>query len=137
MDAVSATASIIAIIGAALNSLNAITRILGGIKDGPAHIQDLIVKMKDLESLLVQLQSLQQGTHGRGVGFNELAILTRRCWDDLHSFESELVKHHIGLGGGGWRALREGIRAMLGREKFHKMGQKMSDYYDVFTAQLC
>jgi predicted nuclease with TOPRIM domain len=134
MEALGATASIIAIVTAALHSAKTIRDILSGIKDGPTHVRELEAKTEDLRGLLKQLRNLEN--RQSGAEFDELRASARRCAVDLHEFGEKLAKLQNVPGDRRWAKVRNGVKSMLREDDFVCMGRKLSHYVDFFTAQL-
>jgi hypothetical protein len=134
MDPLSLTAGIIAVVTAALQSTRVIKDVLGGIKDGPAHIHELTNLMDDLRGLLKQLRDL--GNRTRGGAFDELKALTSRCADDLQVFEAKISKLRNIPGDKRWAKVRKRLKAVIREEDFLSMAKNMDRYINVFSAQL-
>ena len=86
MDGLSVAANIISIVTAGVRSAVVIREILNGIKDGPAHVRELGIKVDEVSGLLKQLKVLQQ--HVSGNELDELSTMTQRCAAELETFET-------------------------------------------------
>lgn len=109
MDGVSGAASVITVVGVALNSTQAIYSFVSGIKNGPKTIQQIMSSIQDLSKLLNQLQ-------GRTDQFDLAAQLddtVKRCAQDLKAFEQGLAKLSPLVGNRGvrlWKKLKTSLR---------------------------
>jgi hypothetical protein len=134
MEALGATASILAVVIAALRSAKIIHELLDGIKNGPTHIGELNSKIETLSGLLGQLERVGQRLSGKDI--DELKKSTSRCADDLLTFRNKLSKLQNTPGEKSWDRVKKVVKSTLKEEDFLSMGRRLSDYVGVFTVQL-
>lgn len=91
MDALSAGAGAVAFITLALQSTKVLYTIISAIRDCPKHVKDLSHDVEQLQSILgrlAQCRAILQDDQS-------LAVLTRRCSDDISLFVCRLQKMQI------------------------------------------
>jgi len=134
MDGLSVAANIISIVTAGVRSAVVIREILNGIKDGPAHVRELGIKVDEVSGLLKQLKVLQQ--HVSGNELDELSTMTQRCAAELETFEGKISKLRNVPGDRRWAKVRKGLKTILKEDDFLSMSRRLSHYIGVFGVQL-
>jgi hypothetical protein len=134
MDPLSTTASVIAVVTAALQCAKTIREIVCGIRDGPTHIAELGTKMSDIRDLLKQLKAVGQRITGNE--FDDLKATMQRCASDLATFERKILKVREVPGEKKWAKVKKRIKATLKEDDFLSMGRKVAQYIETIGVQL-
>jgi hypothetical protein len=134
MEPLSTTASVIAIVTAALQCTKTIHEIICGIRNGPTYVQELSVKMSDLRGLLNQLKVV--GHRITGDQFDELKATMQRCANDLAIFEGKILKLREVPGEKKRAKVKKRIKAMLKEDDFLSIGRKVTQYIEMIGVQL-
>jgi hypothetical protein len=129
MDAVGATASIVGIITAALQSTKIIYQIIEGIKDAPTVIKDLGEKVKIIEDALLRMRNIQLPSQS-------LKDRMKKCQHDLESF-SRKVKTLSDAFNGESRSnkFRKGLKVWFKEEEFRDMNRILNDHQRFFILE--
>jgi len=134
MDPLSTTASVIAVVTAALRCAKTIREIICGIRDGPTYVQELGMKMSDIRDLLNQLKAVGQRITGNE--FDELKATMQRCANDLAMFEEKILKLREVPGEKKWAIVNKRIKATLKEDDFLSMGRRVTQYIETIGVQL-
>ncbi|CCX04290.1 hypothetical protein FPQ18DRAFT_380526 [Pyronema domesticum] len=128
MDAVGATASIVGIITAALQSTKFIYQIIERIKDAPTVIKELGEKVKVLEGALLRMSNIQLPSQ-------LLKDRMEKCQRDLESFSKKVQKISDAFNGESRsNKLRKGFQVWFKEDKF--MNSALDEYRQFFILEM-
>lgn len=133
MDPVGTTASLIAILGLALQSAKTIHQAISDFRDREEVVQRALRNLSSLQSLLQQLSELRDGL----VTDARLPILIKHCKVDLDRFEVEIAKFRTlrsdKMIQKAWKRFKS---TMLGSEGLAQIGNTMQAHVTVLGLQL-
>ena len=132
MDPLSGTASVIAILGLSLQSIQVIYQAISGVKDGHEAIQHILDVLKTLESLLQQLKSLRTGFESDA----DLPVLVQKCAADLEILERKARKVRILPTDKKLSKAWTGIKLILGKNDVTRMRDVLQAHVASLALQL-
>jgi hypothetical protein len=137
MDGVSAAASIVALLTAALQSASAIHAVVSGIRDGPKEVSQLVSALNDLNRELQQLSNIQASRQDGGAeDVSDLGQLVDSCVRDVDRFRRRLAEmQHVSADKTLGRALKQ-FKLILHKGEFQKMWQTIRDHKEGLSLQL-
>ncbi|KAF2806383.1 ankyrin [Mytilinidion resinicola] len=94
MDAVSAGASVLAIVGFALQGTKILYESISGVKDAPPRVKSLASAVADLKSILTQLQSCRALTDP-DADLQNIISLIQACSRDVQRYQKNINKLQI------------------------------------------
>lgn len=131
MDVLSGAASVIAVVGFALGSTQAIYDIISGIKKGPKVIESMKSSLQDLLKLLLQLKGCTDQVYLAA----DLEGSVSKCVQDLKASEDQLAKLCLGSDS---RAVRfwNNIKAALQEKDLERMSAMIQRHVASLSLQL-
>jgi Mg2+ and Co2+ transporter CorA len=130
VEAISAVASVIGVVTAAVQSTKYSYQMIEGIKDAPSMIRKLGDKIKNLEDALVQLKCIQSPSP-------RLKPKVEECQRDLKEFSRKVEKKISDLEGKSRsRKIRKSFQVWFSDEEYKSMNENLDDYVQFFSFQI-
>ena len=137
MDPLSGTASVIAVVTAALQSGIAIHKAVAGIRDGPEQVARLASAVEDLNGLLRQLSTMPAVSQdNRPEDLPELREAMVRCAKDVESFNKKLAKLAVVPTDKTLRKAWKQVNSLVRKDEFRDMRQSVLHHISSLTSQL-
>ena len=137
MDAVGGTASILALVGFALQSTKTIYQAISGIKNGPEQVQKLASAVHNLQLVLEQISTCQAvKLAGTETNLKVITDLIEACNKNVSRYENKLTKVRISLNdkkvGKAWKK----IKAVLQENDLQRMWTEVNNHVAALGLQL-
>jgi len=134
MDPLSGTASVIAVVTAALQTGIAIHKAVSGIRDAPQQVSRLASTFDDLNSLLHQLADILTCSPDEQSG--DLSKLVDRCVADINAFKGKLAKLNAAPGERPLSRTWKRVKKFIHQDEFGGMGLVVRDHITSLKFQL-
>ena len=137
MDAVGSTASILALVGFALQSTKTIYQTISGIKNGPEQVQQLASAVHNLQLVLTQISTCRAvKLVGPETNLKVITDLIEACHKNVSRYENELTKVQISLNdkkaGKAWKK----IKTVLQENDLRRMWTEVNNHVAALGLQL-
>lgn len=137
MDAVGGTASVLALVGFALQSTKTIYQAISGIKNGPEQVQQLASAVYNLQLVLTQISTCRAvKLAGPETNLKVITDLIEACNKNVSTYENELMKVQISLNdkkaGKAWKK----IKTVLKENDLRRMRTEVNNYVAALGLQL-
>ena len=137
MDAVGSTASVLALVGFALQSTKTIYQAISGIKNGPVQVQQLASAVHNLHLVLTQISTCRAvKLAGPETNLKVIADLVEACNKNVSRYENELTKVQISLNdkkaGKAWKK----IKTVLQENDLQRMWAEVNHHVAALGLQL-
>ncbi|KAL1616749.1 hypothetical protein SLS56_011274 [Neofusicoccum ribis] len=137
MDVVSAGSSVLAFVGIALKSTEAIYKVISGIRDGPDKVERLKSAVKALRAVLNQLSDLPLHKQLASAQLTaELEDAIRRCEDDIRSFSKKLSSLQNSDSDKKWTTAWQRVKTVLKSEDLSEMLAAVTNHVTTLSAFL-